>query len=54
MDLNTELNYYYQKLNARAPSRVAEQFKTEDLWKLGNFKKIPEVLGFDDEHPAET
>ena len=33
-------------------SRVAERLKTEDLRKLENFKKIPEMLGFDGEYPA--
>ena len=28
------------------------QLKTLDLRKLGNFKKIFEMLGFDDEYPA--
>ena len=33
-------------------SQVAEQLKTQDLTKLKNFKKIPEMLGFDGEYPA--
>ena len=40
----TELNYYHHRVNV--------QVETYDLRKLGNFKKIPEMLGFDDEYPA--
>ena len=39
-------------MNVGVVSRVAEQLKTYDLRKLGNFKKIPEILGFDGEYPA--
>ena len=38
----TGLDYYQQKMNVRVASQVAEPLKTEDLRKLGNFKKIPE------------
>ena len=44
----TELDYYHQKVNAR----VAARLKTEDLRKLGSFKKIPEMFGFNSEYPA--
>ena len=47
-----ELNYYHQKVHVRVASRVAERLKTRDLTKLGNFKKISEMLGFDGEYPA--
>ena len=46
----TKLAYYHQKVNVRVASRVAERLK--DLRKLGNFKKIPKMLGFDGEYPA--
>ena len=50
----TELDYYHHRVNARVPSRVAERLKErlKDLRKLGNCKKIPEMLGFDGEYPA--
>ena len=48
----TELGYYHQKVNVRVASRVAERLKTYDLRKLGNFKKIPEMLEFDGELPV--
>ena len=38
----TQLDYYQQKMNVRVASQVAEPLKTEDLRKLGNFKKITE------------
>ena len=41
----TEIGHYHQKVNVRVASRVAER-------KLGNFKKIPEMLGFDGEFPV--
>ena len=44
----TELDYYQQKVNVRDASQVTEQLRL-DLRKLGNFKKIPEMLGFDGE-----
>ena len=44
--VGTELNYYQQKVNVR----VAKRLKTYDLRKLGNFKKIPKILGFDGEY----
>ena len=50
----TELDYHHQKVNVRVTSRVAERLKTKNLRKLGNFKKIPEILGFDGEYPAVT
>ena len=36
-------------MNVRVASRVAERVKTQ---KLGNFKKIPEMLGYDGQYPA--
>ena len=42
-----ELYYYRKKLNVRVVSRVADQ------QKLGNFKKIPEMLGFYGEYPTD-
>ena len=48
----TELDYYDQKVSVRFASRVAERLKTYDLRKLGKFKKIPEMLGYDGEYPA--
>ena len=44
-----ELDYHHQKVNVRVASRVAERLKAHDLRKLENFKKIPEMLGFDGE-----
>ena len=37
-------------MNVRVASAVAERLK--DLRKLGNFKKITEMLGFDGKYPA--
>ena len=48
----TELDYYHQKVNVRVVPRVAERLKTYDLRKLGSFKKIPEMFGFNGECPA--
>ena len=47
-----ELDYYKQTVNSGVALRVAEQPKTWDLRKLGNFKKIPEMLWTDGEYPA--
>ena len=47
-----ELDYYYQNVNLRVASRTAERLKTWDPRKLGNFKKMLEMLGFDDEYPT--
>ena len=44
----TELSYYHQKVSVW----VAERLKNKDLRKLKNFKKISEMLGFDDKYPA--
>ena len=33
-------------------ARVAERIKTWDLRKLGNFMKVPEMLGFDGEYSS--
>ena len=38
--------------SVRVASRLAERLKTYDLRKLGNLKKIAEMLGFDGECPA--
>ena len=38
-----ELDYYHQKMNIR----IAEQLKTSDPRKLGNFKETHEMLGTD-------
>ena len=48
----TEIYYYHQKANVQVDSRVPEWLKTKDLRKLGNFKKIIEMLGFDGEYPV--
>ena len=48
----TELDYYHQKVNVRVASRVAKELKIYDLGRLGNLKKMPEILGFDSECPA--
>ena len=48
----TELDYYPQKVNVRVTSRVAKRLTSWDIRKLGNFKKTPELLEFDDEYPA--
>ena len=47
-----ELDYCQLKLNAQVAEWVAERLKTYDLRKLGNFKKILEMLGFDGEYSA--
>ena len=46
-----ELDYYHQKVNVRVASQVAKRLKTYDLKKLGNFKKLHEMRGFDGEYP---
>ena len=33
-------------------THVAEQLKTYNLRKLGNFKKMSETLGYDGEYPS--
>ena len=48
----TELDYYHHRVNVRVASRVAERLKSQDLRKLGNFRKIHEMLGFNGEYPA--
>ena len=37
-------------MNVLVTSPVAEQRKAYDLNTLGNFRKIPEMLGFGDEY----
>ena len=39
-------------MNVRVASRVAKRVKTQGLKKSGNFKKIPELLGFNGQYPA--
>ena len=39
-------------MNVRVVSPAAERHKTYDLGKLGNFKKIPEMLRFNRGYPA--
>ena len=41
----TELDYYHWNVNIRVASRAAERRKAQDVRKLWNFKKIPEILG---------
>ena len=48
----TEVDYYHQKMDVQVASRVAERLKTYDLKKLGIFKKISEMLGFDGKYSA--
>ena len=38
-----ELDYYHQNVNGRVASQAAEQVKTSDIRKLGNFKKKPAI-----------
>ena len=40
------------KLGTRAASRVAEQLKTQDLWKLRNIRKMSNVGGDAGQHPV--
>ena len=49
---DTELDYYHNKTSVRVASRVPERLKPSDLRKFGNFKKIPEMLGFEGEYPG--
>ena len=39
----SELDYYHQNVNGRVASQAAEQVKTSDIRKLGNFKKKPAI-----------
>ena len=48
----TEPDYYHQKASERVASQATERLKTLDLRKLGNFQKIPTMLGFDSKYPA--
>ena len=48
----TELNYYYQKVNIEVASQVAERSKAQNMRKLQNFNKISEILGLGGEYPA--
>ena len=49
----TELDYYHQRVNVQVTSQVAESFKTEDIRKLVNFKKIPKKLEIKAKYPAD-
>ena len=49
---HTKPGYYQQKMNVRVSSPVEGRLKTQDLRKLGIFRKIPELLGFHGEDPA--
>ena len=49
---DTELDYYHNKTSVRVASQVPERLKPSDLRKFGNFKKIPEMLGFEGEYPG--
>ena len=49
---DTVLDYYHNKKSLRVSSRVTERLEHSDLRKFGNFKKIPEMLGFEGEHPG--
>ena len=46
-------DYYHQEVNVQVTSWVFEWLKTKDPRELGNFKKIPEMLGFYGEYPAD-
>ena len=46
------LDYYHQRVNVRVATQVVEILKMGS-WKSGNFKKIPEMLGFHGEYPAD-
>ena len=39
-------------MNVQAALRNTEQIKTKDLRNLENWKKIPEMLGFDGKYSA--
>lgn len=41
-------------MNVGFDSRVTKRFKAWDLRKLGNFEKIPKMLGINGEHPRQT
>ena len=43
------LDYYNKKENTWVASYVGERRKIWDLKKVGNFKKIPEMLGIEGE-----
>ena len=40
----TKLDYYHQKKHVQVVPLITEQLKTFDRRKLGNFKKISEML----------
>ena len=41
-----ELDYCHHRVQVRVASRVVERLKDLYLRKLGNFKKIPGMLGY--------
>ena len=47
------IRFYHQKVNLRVPLRVTEPLKTYDLRKIRNYKKIPEMSGFDGKYAAD-
>ena len=49
----TDLDYYHHKNNLRVVSRIAKQPKPQGVRKLENLKKIPEILKFYGEFPAD-
>ena len=46
------LAYYQQKVKLQVASRVAGRLKTHDLWKQGDFEKIPKMFGTECDLPA--
>ena len=50
----TELDYYHHTVNVGVATRYSERFKTQDLWKLGNFRKILEMFVFVGDHPVSN
>ena len=49
---DTKLDFYQQKVNVRVASQFVKSLKTLAIRILGNFKKTPEMLGIEDEHPT--
>ena len=49
---DTELDYYHKKKSVWVASRVPGRLMPSDLREFGNFKEIPEMLGFEDEYPG--
>lgn len=46
------LAYYQQKVKLQVASRVAGRLKTHDLWKQGDFEKIPKMFGTECDFPV--